>query len=124
MIEIDGRELAAVIATAAALSKVAATHKDELAEELASIPRDEITQWEIEALYGLETAGNALALSFRRRLAAGATVESGEYSIKAEQYATLEDAEQEAGPANFNMLGMQVDRQETDNAATAEELEA
>jgi hypothetical protein len=69
---------------------------------------DKIQQWEIAALYQPEAAETALALGFWRRISAGATVEPGEYSVEPEDLETLESAEQEAGPSDFDVLGLQV----------------
>jgi hypothetical protein len=49
-------------------------------------PKDQIRQWELAALAHLNHAAEVIALSFRRRLHRGATVEAGRYTLTPETF--------------------------------------
>ena len=92
------RELAKIVAGASALTSVTVAR-----------PRpqtaDRISQAEIAALLGLETEKHRIALAFRRRLAAGATFETGQYELRPSAE-TLDDLEMDATDcAAFNCPG-------------------
>ncbi len=91
------RELAKVVAGAAALNSVAVAHADEL-------PKDVITQPEIAALFHLETAKEVIAREFKRRLEAGATIEDGKYKLKPSME-TLEEMQDSDLACGFNCPG-------------------
>ena len=65
-------------------------------------PKDEILQDEIAALYHLEASKDIVALSFRRRIAAGASIEQGEYVLEPSR-ATIEELEKRQVLIDFNI---------------------
>jgi hypothetical protein len=64
-------------------------------EEPEELPQDCIRQWEVRALYEIEAVKDCMALGFKRRLEAGATVQPGPYFLK-EDVDTMEDLEKVA----------------------------
>lgn len=102
--ELTKRELAGLIAGAAAVNAVIGRISVEDPEEM---PTDQIRQWEISALWHLEAAKDALALAFKRRLEAGATIQPGPYTLDPDGD-TLEDVEDyqaEYRGGSFNCVG-------------------
>jgi hypothetical protein len=57
------------------------------------LPKDEIRQWEIAALYHLGAAIDVIALGFKRRLEAGASIQRGTYSLEPDTDSLKELAE-------------------------------
>ena len=102
--ELSKKEMAALLAGATAaraiMDRVAQDDPDEL-------PMDEIRQWEISALYHLEVAKDAMALGFKRRLEAGASVEPGPYTLDpdTDTMEDLEDHQREYSGGEFNCVG-------------------
>jgi hypothetical protein len=102
--ELSKKELAGLLAGATAVNAIVGRiSKDKPAE----LPTDEIRQWEIAALYQLEAAKDALALSFKRRLGAGATVQPGPYFLTPDDsdIEDLEDEQREYSGGEFNCIG-------------------
>src|ERR1035438_5742917 len=68
---------------------------------------DQIRQWEIAALYHLEVAKDVIALGFKRRLEAGATVQPGPYVLEPDTDAMqdLEEEQREYSGGGFNCVG-------------------
>jgi hypothetical protein len=97
------RDLAGLIAGATAANEIIGRIKQEEPEE---IPGDVLRQWEIAALYHLEAAKDAIALGFKRRLEAGATIQEGPYRLE-QNTETMEDLEETAleGGSGGNCTG-------------------
>lgn len=85
-------EVAAARTAARVLSEVADAHAKDVPDP------DVICQWELQALHGLQAAGESLMLSFRCRLDAGASVETGPYSFEPFQD-SADESRKAAGPA-------------------------
>jgi len=64
--------------------------------------KDEIKQWEIASLFHLNTTMEVLALSLRRRIASGATIEAGDYALEAGEFTDPTDSVE---PTDFNVTG-------------------
>jgi hypothetical protein len=68
--------------------------------------QDVIRQWEIAALYHLELAKETVAIGFKRRLEAGATIESGSYILDPDPTNMDDLADKVRNPAvEFNCTG-------------------
>ena len=102
--ELTKKELAGLIAGAAAVNAVIGRISVEDPEEM---PTDQIRQWEISALWHLESAKDALALAFKRRLEAGATIQPGPYTLDpdGDTMEDLEDYQAEYRGGSFNSVG-------------------
>ncbi|MBZ5620049.1 MAG: hypothetical protein LAQ69_15190 [Acidobacteriia bacterium] len=102
-ISLNRHEIAGLLAAA---RSIVAAHAEEL-------PKDEIKQWELAALYHLNTAQNALALSFARRTEAGATMEVGEYVLDlplSDTEEVIEIAEECAGMTSHDVsIGLSIE---------------
>jgi hypothetical protein len=83
--ELTKKELSDLMAAAKAVNAIV----DRVAKE---IPQDVIRQWEIAVLYHAEFSIDALALGFRRRLEAVATIEPGSYILEPD-HLNMEDLE-------------------------------
>jgi hypothetical protein len=102
--DLTKRELAGLIAGATAANAIIGRIKEEEPEE---IPGDVLRQWEIAALYHLEAAKDAIALGFKRRLEAGATIQEGPYRLEpdADTMEDLEETALEGGGGGGNCTG-------------------
>jgi hypothetical protein len=87
--ELTKQELSDLMAGAKAINAIVDRVAKEWPEE---IPQDVIRQWEIAVLYHAEFSIDALALGFRRRLEAGATIEPGSYILEPD-HLSMEDLE-------------------------------
>ena len=102
--ELSRKEMADLLAGATAARAIMARVAQDDPDELLM---DEIRQWEISALYHLEVAQDAMALGFKRRLEAGATVQPGPYFLEpdTDTMEDLEDHQREYGAGQFNCVG-------------------
>lgn len=69
---------------------------------MKTVLKDEIKQWEVATLFHLNTALDVQALSLRRRIAAGATIEAGEYTVDVGEVGDLTG---QGVPTDFNITG-------------------
>lgn len=102
--DLSKSELSGLIAGAAAVNAIISRVAEDEPNEL---PTDQIRQWEVAALYQLEAAKDALALGFKRRLEAGATVQPGPYFLTPDDddMEDLEDEQREYSGGDFNCVG-------------------
>src|SRR6266545_4258357 len=103
--ELSRQEITNLLSGAKAVNAIVARIAEDYPEEL---PTDIIRQWEISALYHVEAIKDAMALGFKRRLEAGATVEPGPYFLSPtdETIEDLEDSGQtKGGGGEFNCVG-------------------
>ena len=122
--ELSRKEMADLMAGASAARAIMARVAQDDPEEL---PMDEIRQWEISALYHLEVAKDAMALGFKRRLEAGASVQPGPYTLNpdTDTLEDLEDHQREYSGGEFNCVGFNgVGWDEPTRAAPATEAKA
>ncbi len=101
--ELSKTEIASLITGAKAASAIVARIAEEHPDDM---PKDEIRQWEIAALYHQEAVVDTLALSFKRRLSAGASIQPGPYFLEPDNE-TVEEIEERLpdGPGGFNCNG-------------------
>ncbi len=112
------RELAKVVAGAAALNSVAAAHADQMpVRTVTPKPADVITQSEIREILDAELMMQVRVYRLRRRLLDGATVEAGPCSLRNEAAAPLEDSL--PVPCNVYMAGLDLNWQQTGAEAEA-----
>ena len=85
--ELTKQEIRSLLAGATAANAIVSRIEKDDPDE---ITRDEIRQWEIKAFYALDMAKEVIALAFKRRLEAGASVQAGVYRLEPDSE-TLED---------------------------------